>query len=92
MRHYKTLNEAKQNLPDIIDRINTCKVMFDCSTIILKDMERWCVDETVDPAKNYGWWTSLRAYAETLKNQMQYLSEIEYLEGLIQKISSHPEI
>ena len=92
MQHYKTINEAKQNLPAIIDRINTCKVMFDCSTLILKDMERWCVEETIDATKNHGWWTTLKAYSETLKNQMQYLSEIEYLQGLINKIQEHPAL
>ena len=92
MRHYKTLNEAKQNLPVIIDRINDCKVMFDCSTMMLKDMERWCIEETINESVDHGWWTTLKAYAETIKQQMQYLSEIEYLQGIVDKLKLHPEI
>lgn len=92
MQHYKTINQAKQNLPEIVDRINACKIMFDCSTMMLKDMERWCVEEAVDESADYGWWTTLKAYSETIKNQMQYLSEMEYLQGLIDKIRLHPQI
>ena len=92
MQHYKTLNEVKQNLPDIIDRINDLKLFFDIATLTLKDMERWCVEETIDESVDYGWWTTLGAYAETVKNQMRYLSEIEYLQGLVEKIQLHPQI
>lgn len=55
-------------------------------------MQRWCVQETSDPTKDYGWWTTLKAYTETFKNQMHYLSEIEYLQGLVDKIKQHPNI
>lgn len=92
MQHYKTLNEVKQNLPEIIDRINTCKIMFDCSTMFMEDMERWCVEETINESVNHGWWTTLKAYSETLKNQMQYLSEMEYLQNLVDKIQLYPNI
>lgn len=92
MLHYKTINEAKQHLPEIIDRINDCKIFFDCATMLLRDMQRWCVQEAVDPTKDYGWWTSLKAYAETVKNQMAYLSEMEYLQGVVDKIQQHPSI
>ena len=60
--------------------------------MMLKDMERWCVEETVNESVNHGWWTTLKAYSETLKAQMQYLSEIEYLQGIVKKIQLHPEI
>ena len=91
MQHYKTLNQAKQNLPEIIDRINSCKIMFDCSTMMLEDMERWCVEETI-ASVDHGWWTSLSAYAETIKNQMRYLSEMEYLQGLVDKLQKCPQL
>ncbi len=91
MRHYKTINEVKQNLPEIIDRINDCKIMFDSATIMLKDMQRWCVDETVN-GTDHGWWTTLKAYAETLKNQMQWYAEIEYLQGLVNKLPRHKDV
>ena len=89
MKHYKTVNEVKQNLPEILDRIDTCKIYFDCATMMLKDMERWCVEETTNESINYGWWTSLRAYSETVKNQIQYLSEIEYLTGLLDRLPQY---
>ena len=92
MQHYKTINQTKQHLPEILERINTCKIMFDCDTMMLKDMERWCVEESVNESVDHGWWTTLKAYAETVKNQMQCLSEIEYLQDLIEKIQKHPEI
>lgn len=92
MKHYKTLNEVKQNLPEIVDRINTCKTRFNSCTVILRKIQQWCVEEAVDATKNYGWWTTLNAYAKYVKAQMEYFSEIEYLQGLVEKIKLHPEI
>lgn len=89
MKHYKNVNEVKQNLPEILDRIDTCKMYFDCATMMLEDMQRWCVEETIDPTKDYGWWTTLKAYAETLRNQMNYLAEIEYLTGLLKRLPQY---
>ena len=92
MRHYKTLTEAKQHLPEIVDRINDCKIMFDACTMMLSDIQRWCVEETVDPTKDHGRWTTLEAYTETFKNQMSFMAEIEYLQSIVDKIKTHPEI
>lgn len=89
MKHYKTVKEVKQNLPEILERIDTCKLLFDCATMILKDMERWCVEETIDPTVNHGWWTTVKAYSETVKNQVQYLSEIEYLTSLLNRLPQY---
>lgn len=89
MKHYRTINEVKEDLPNIISRINDCKNMFDCSTMMLEGMQRLCVDECVHPEHNHGWWTTIGAYAETVKNQMYYLAEIEYLQGLINKLPKY---
>lgn len=91
MKRYKTINEVKQDLPNIIERINDCKIMFDCSTIILEGMQRMCVDECTTPDGNHGWWTTIGAYAETVRNQMDYLAEIEYLQGLVNKLPRYKE-
>lgn len=91
MKHYKTITEVKQNLPEIIDTINSCKIKFDIATMFLKQMQEWCVDECVHPEKDYGWWTTLGAYAETLRNQMDYLAEIEYLQGLLDKLPKYKD-
>ena len=90
MRHYRTINEVKQNLPEIVDRINDCKVMFDSATLMLRDMQRWCVEESVSGV-DHGWWTTLGAYAETVRNQMDYLAEIEYLQGLVEKLPKYQD-
>ena len=92
MQHYKTLTEAKKNLPEIVDRINTCKIYFDVATMMLEDMQRWCVQETVDESVDHGCWTTLSMYAETVKNQMSYYAEIEYLDSIVKKIQQHPEL
>jgi hypothetical protein len=89
MKHYATVNEVKRDLPNILQRINDCKTMFDCGTIMLEDMQRWCVDECTHLNHDYGWWTTLKAYSETVKNQMQYLAEIEYLQGLLIKLPDY---
>lgn len=79
MLRIKTVSELKERLPEVVDRINTLKIYFDIATMMLKDIQRWAVDG-VD-----GYWGSTKAYAETLKNQMAYYAEIEYLQGLIDK-------
>jgi hypothetical protein len=62
--------------------------MFDSATLMLRSMQEWCVDETVNN-KDHSYWTTFNAYAETLRNQMDYLAEIEYLQGLINKLSRY---
>ena len=91
MKHYKTVNEVKKNLPEILDRINTCKTYFDCATIMLEGMQHMCVEELVRPEYSGGWWTSIQAYAETFRNQMQYMSEIEYLTGLVNRLPKYQD-
>lgn len=89
MKHYKTISEVKQNLPEILDRINTCKRQFDSCTILLAKIQRWCVEESVDPTKDYGWWTTLSAYAKFVKIQMQYFAELEYLNDLLERLPQY---
>lgn len=91
MKHYKTINEVKRHLPEIVDRINDLKKFFDIATIQLEQMQRWCVDECVRPDCHYGWWTTLGAYTETYKNQMRYLAEIEYLDGLLKRLPNYKD-
>ena len=91
MKHYKTVNEVKQNLPEILERINDLKIYFDLATMMLKGMEKWCVEESTNESVNHGWWTTLKAYSETVKNQIQYLSEIEYLTGLLNRLPQYRE-
>ena len=77
MLRIKTISELKERLPEVVDRINTLKIYFDTATMMLKDMQQRCVD-----MDDEHW---LKAYAETLKNQMDYYAEMEYLQGLIKK-------
>jgi hypothetical protein len=79
MLRIKTISELKERLPEVVDRINTLKIYFDTATMMLKDIQQWTADGVDD------YWGSLKAYAETLKNQMDYYAEIEYLQGLINK-------
>lgn len=91
MKSYVTINEVKHNLPNIIERINDLKLFFDIATMELEQMQAWCVDECVYPDHDYGYWTTLKAYAETYKNQMNYLAEIEYLQGLLRKLPEYKD-
>lgn len=77
MLKIKTISELKQRLPEVIERINNLKLYFNIATMLLKDMQQRCVDMDDE------YW--LKAYAETLKNQMDYYAEMEYLQGLINK-------
>lgn len=91
MKRYATVNEVKKNLPEILERINNLKIYFDVATIFLEDIQRCCVDECVHPDHDYGWWTTLENYAETFRNQMDYLAEIEYLQGLLKKLPNYKD-
>lgn len=83
MKRYKTIREVKQNLPQIVDRISSCKKAFDIATMNLEKMQTLITEEISDPDKDYGWWTSAEAYAKVLYNQAKYLEEIEYLQKLL---------
>ena len=79
MLKIKTVSELRKNIPEVVERINDLKIFFDTATMMLEDMQRrYSEGET-------GYWASLSAYAETLKNQMSYYAEIEYLQGLLNK-------
>lgn len=79
MLRIKTISELKERLPEVVDRINTLKIYFDTATMMLQDIQKWTIDG------KGGYWGSLKAYVETLKNQMDYYAEIEYLQGLVNK-------
>ena len=79
MLRIKTISELKERLPEVVDRINTLKIYFDTATMMLQDIQGWTIDG------KGGYLGSLKAYAETLKNQMDYYAEMEYLQGLINK-------
>lgn len=79
MLKIKTISELKERLPEVVDRINTLKIYFNIATMMLEDIQRWCIKDTP------GYWGSMKAYAETFRNQMEYYAEIEYLQGLINK-------
>lgn len=91
MKCYATINEVKRDLPNIIERINDLKLFFDIATMQLEQMQTWCVDECIYPDHDYGYWTTLGAYAETFRNQMNYLAEIEYLQGLLRKLPEYKD-
>ena len=79
MLKIKTISELKEKLPEVVDRINILKIYFDTATMMLEDIQRWCIEDAP------GYWGSMEAYAETFRNQMAYYAEIEYLQGLINK-------
>ena len=91
MQRYKTLTEVKKNLPEILDRIDFCKRQFNSCTRILEKIQNWCVEETVDPTKNYGWWTTLSAYSHFVKQQMEFYAEMEYLQDLVNRLPKYKE-
>ena len=92
MKKYKTTSEAKKHLPEIVDRLKTCKELFNCSTLMLKDIETCCLEEAKNPNIDYGNWSSIETYSMMLKNQMRYLQEIEYLNSLLGWIKGHQSI
>lgn len=69
-----------------MDRIKDLKIYFDIATMILEDIQERYI------GGDDSYFGSMKAYAETLKNQMTYYAEIEYLQGLVEKIHFHPEI
>lgn len=86
MKVYTTINQVKQDLPNIIGRINQLKLYFDTATMMLEDMQRLALDPD-DPS----WWGTLDAYSETLKNQIAYYAEMDYLQGLVSKLPRHAD-
>lgn len=92
MRRYKTTSEAKQNLPEILERINTCKELYHCCNIMLEDIEKCCMEEDDDPEQktDYGMWTSMNTYSMILRNQARYMEEIAYLHLILDWVKHHP--
>lgn len=89
MKVYKTVNEVKQNLPEILKRINDCKLFVECDIMLLAGAQRLCIDEYTHPERDHGWWTTIGAHTEILKNQMQHQAELEYLKGLVRRLPEY---
>ena len=89
MKRYKTFKEAKEHLPEIVDRIDDCKAKFNSCSKILEKIQHWCVEEAIDPNKNYGWWTTPSAYAKYVRAQIGYFCEIDYLQKIVDNIKIH---
>ena len=77
MLRIKTISELKERLPEVIERINDLKIYFDTATMMLQDMQQHYVD-----TDDERW---IKGYAELLRNQTEYYTEIEYLQGLVKK-------
>ena len=77
MLRIKTISELKERLPEVIERINDLKIYFDIATMMLQDMQQHYVD-----TDDERW---IKSYAELLRNQTEYYTEIEYLQGLVKK-------
>lgn len=92
MKTYKTLNQVKQNLPEIIEEITACKNRFNSCTILLEKIQRMCVEEATNESVDYGWWTTPSAYSKFLKAQLNAYAQAEYLQGLVDKLKEYPNL
>lgn len=91
MKRYATITEVKNDLPNILDRIKCCKLYYDIASLELKTTQDLWAAEADNPGLDFGWLTSPKLYAETFRNQMLYLAEIEYLQGLLKKLPEYKD-
>lgn len=89
MKHYATVKDVKQDLPNILARINNLKIFVGVATMELEQIQNWCVDECVCPAHNYGWWTTPDAYREATRCHTDYLAELKYLQDILNWLPNH---
>lgn len=91
MQRYNTLNQVKQNLPEIMERIRFLKLTYEVNEMMLRWMEECRLEDFWDNT-NHGWWSSLKPYAALVKEQMKNYAEIDYLQDIVNKIKARPEI
>lgn len=85
MQQY-SLMQVKENLPDILDTIETKKKLASAELWLYQCLIQQCVWETTHPEADYGVWTTAEFMAETWRNYKQDLEEAKYLEDLVRQL------
>lgn len=86
MKKYKTIREVKQNLPEILDRLATCKKNDRITTFLLKDIQDSIIEELTNPDVDYGWITSEQYYNLILEFHTATIIEIKYLNKILKQL------
>jgi len=89
MLRIRTVTELKQRLPEVLDRIDHCKLMYNVYTKLLQRMREYCIKECVDETIDFGWFTTKGAYMEVLRNRFDKDAEAKHLQGLVDKLPAY---
>ena len=87
--HKYSLMQVKENLPNILDTIETKKKLADAELWLYRCLVQQCVWETTHPDADYGIWTTKEFMQETWQNYKRYLEEAEYLESLVRQLQNN---
>lgn len=85
MRFYN-LMQVKENLPEILERIASCKKMADAQLFLYRCLVQQCIFETTHPDVDYGVWTTESFMAETWNNYKSYIEEANYLQKMVDAV------
>lgn len=85
---YYNLIQVKENLSDVIDRIEDCKKMADAELFLYRCLVQQCIFETIHPDADYGIWTTKEFMAETWNNYKSHVEEAEYLQSMVDEIKN----
>ena len=88
MQIYKTIRELKQALPEVLARIQHCRLLADAELCIMESSIYMATEELTSDI-DYGWESSHKAIQESCRNHMKYLTEAEYLQELVDKLKQY---
>lgn len=79
-KKYKTITEAKEHLPEILDRIDLVRKLAEMELGFYQCSIAFCLLETtLEICPNFGSLTDKKEMLKTYENYNKYTEEIEYL-------------
>lgn len=87
----KTYNliQVKENLPEILTNIKTCREIAKAQLWLYQCLVKQCVYETTHPDIDNGIWTTAEFMTEVWNNYKRNLEEAEYLQKLVDQLKNN---
>lgn len=88
---FKTLQELKQKLPEVLHEIKTLRLLADAERVML-DAQIQSACRCLVGYTEWSWFESDEAIKETFANKMLHEMRAEWLQSQVDKLKTHPEL
>lgn len=88
---FKTLQELKQHLPEVLARIKTCRKYAEVERFLMHEGMRERVNWLSSPRVS-SWYETDAALSEAYRNSMLYDMEADWLQSQVDRLKERPTL